>query len=108
MDCPCAAMDDARQNTAHNYQTADHEESGNVVCVGRRLKRPWAMDSGAQPAASTFLSTHPTQGFEFFCLTLFVHVLMLALQESFCLKRWSMLGEAGELIWLDFPSLWQV
>ena len=46
-------------------------------------------------------------GFVFFCLTLFVHVLMLALQESFCLKRRSMLGEVGELIWLDFPSLWQ-
>jgi len=42
-------------------------------------------------------------GAEFFCLTLFVHVLMLVLQESFCFKRRNMLWEAGERIfcWLS-------
>jgi len=107
MDYSCVAMDGARQNAPHNHRKAEHDESGNVIFVERLLEGPWAMNSRAQPAASTFFSPTPDPGFEFFCLTVFVHVLILALQESFCLKRQSMIGEVGELIWLDFPSLWQ-
>ena len=107
MDCPCAAMDGARQSTPHNHRKAEHDESGIVVVCWEVTRGAMGHGLRMQLTASTFFFHPPDPGFEFFCLTLFVHVLMLALQESFCLKRRSMLGEAGELIWLDFPSLWQ-